>query len=321
MLLALTFGELLEFLSDELPQFLRVVDRLNHVVNCVLEPLNIKFILANPVSVARNHLSHLVLACSQVRHREPKLAVDYVERPQLVVHFVRFYFEPLNFFLSRRNLIFEFFDLVVKYKFELLKFLSLFLQRVDSVFFLADLGVFLVDQSVLLSDLVPQLLNVGFLGLELVAAVLYLPLVKLDFRIHLNQASLGYLVLCFRLQTHVLDVSQVARVFLLDLVVLSVSVTRYLLQDFAVVASLVLYLGDKVLNLFIVLFDIKRVLLSNFLHLRLMFRQLPLMCLNKPCLGHFLLHDKFLVPRSFLQHPLVVFIPLIFQLFMLLFLH
>ena len=81
----------------------------------------------------------------------------------------------------------------------------------------------------LLSDLVPQLLNVGFLGLELVAAVLYLPFVKLDFRVDLNQPSLGYLVLCFRLQTHVLNVGQVARVFLLDFVVLSVGVSRYLL--------------------------------------------------------------------------------------------
>lgn len=95
--------------------------------------------------VARDHLSHLILACSQVRHRKAKLAVDHVERPQLVVHFVRFYFKSLNFFFSRRNLIFELFDLVIKYKFELFKLLGFLFERVDSVFFLADLRVFLVN--------------------------------------------------------------------------------------------------------------------------------------------------------------------------------
>ena len=173
----------------------------------------------------------------------------------------------------------------------------------------------------LLSYLVPQLVNVSFLGLQLIAAVLDLPFVELDFRVNLNQSSLGYLVLCFRLQTHILDVSQVARVFLLDFVVLGVSVTCYLLQDFAVVASLVLYLGDKVRNLFIVFFDIERVLLSNFVHPRLMFHQLHLMCLAKLVHGHFLIRGQLLVPRSILQHPLVVLIPLILQLFMLLLLH
>ena len=39
---------------------------------------------------------------------------------------------------------------------------------------------------------------------------------------------------------------------------------------------------------------------------------------NKRCFSHFLLRSQFLVPRSILQHSLVVFIPFILQLFMLL---
>ena len=39
---------------------------------------------------------------------------------------------------------------------------------------------------------------------------------------------------------------------------------------------------------------------------------------NKRCFSHFLLRSQLLVPRSILQHSLVVFIPLILQLFMLL---
>lgn len=92
MLLALTFGELLEFLSDELLQFLWVVNRLNHVVNRVLKPLDVELILANSVPVPRYHFSHLILSGSQVRHCKPELAVDYVERPQLIVHLVCFHF-------------------------------------------------------------------------------------------------------------------------------------------------------------------------------------------------------------------------------------
>lgn len=173
----------------------------------------------------------------------------------------------------------------------------------------------------LLSYLVPQLLNVSLLGLKLVAAVLNLPLVKLDFRVYLNESSLGYLVLCFRLQTHVLHLSQVARVFLFNLVVLGVCVASYLLQDFTVVTSLFLYLVDKVLNLFIVLFDIKRVLLSKFLHPGLMIHHLSLMCLDKRRLSQFLLRGKLLVPSSVLQHPLVVFVALAFELFLLILFH
>jgi hypothetical protein len=141
---------------------------------------------------------------------------------------------------------FKILNLVLEDKLELFKFLSLLLKIVDYFFTFPNLRVLLHDLLLLLIDLVLQAFNRVLLLQQMKFFVLDLAFKLLNLSLNLCELILGYLQVSFCFQTHVHDLSQIARIFLFDFLVFRVGILVYLLHHLCVV---LLHLLDFLLEL------------------------------------------------------------------------
>ena len=74
----------------------------------------------------------------QILYDQLQVSVDDFEMFDFILHFRLLLVQDLDFLFSWSNLVFEFFDFIVKYEFEFFKFLSSFAQLINFLLFISN---------------------------------------------------------------------------------------------------------------------------------------------------------------------------------------
>jgi len=223
-----------------------VIDVLDHLVDIGLKLLDLIVVVADPATRRFYDFHHLLLPIPIVIHCESERVIHCVACFEGIVHLLSLDLQILNFSFSWRDVMFKILNLVLEDKLKLFKFLSLLLKIVDYFFAFPDLGVLFHNLLLLLIDLVLETFNRVLLLQQMKFFVLNLAFKLLNLSLNLCELILRYLQVSFCFQTHVHDLSQIARIFLFNFLVFRVGILVYLLHHLCVVF---LHLLDFLLEL------------------------------------------------------------------------
>ena len=231
VLRVLRLDVLVEVLVDDLLQLLKVVDVLHDPVDIGLHQLDVDVVLDSLEPVSESGLGHHVLLGLQLIDKEAKTGVESVVVTQLVVHLLGLTVQLNDLSGFGSDVLSQVFDLVVQHELELLEFLGLLLEGVDLVLLVTDLGVFLIDLLLHGLDVSLQLSLLLSLELELLLFSDDLSVELVDLNLQIRQLGSGHKQLSIGSELHVLHLSHVLLVLLLDVILLLMSILNNLVDN------------------------------------------------------------------------------------------
>lgn len=189
----------------------------------------------------------MLLARSQVVHYITKVSVDLIVVFEVLVHFIRFLLKTSNLHLTRSDVTLQLLYLVVEYELELLEFLGLLLELIDLLLTIAYEFVLGTDLSGLVLDLFLQSFENFLLVADLYVLFLFIALKFFYVILKILMFVLCKLQLSLTLQGHILHLSLILHVLLVDFVDFELGICLYLSESLLIV---LFDLSDVVLQLF-----------------------------------------------------------------------
>lgn len=302
LLKLLVFDIVQQVLLDCPLELVEVVDFLCNPVDGVFKSADVDLVCLDLNPSHFDHFLHLLLVATQTVHQVAQLRVGLVELAQLFVHLIRVHLQVHDFLLSRRNILFQFFDLVVQHILEFFKLLSLLFQLIDFLFALANVLVFLGQLSVQMCKFLFLIVDILLLLIYLSFPVLLGTFQLFIFVIDVNQLVPSELALCSRLQLHIVHCSLVVGVLRLDVFNLVVRVLLDRLQGCFIPFAGSINVFHQLRNLSVAELHFLTVLLA--LHVNDAFVLLATLdkCLFKFSLLFLFSQPELFVPRSVCKH-------------------
>ena len=287
-------------------------------MHIIFEVIDIHCVFANIISIRLDDLLHRLLTGAEVINHESEWSIDRVILLQFFIHLFSFDAKIEYLLLSWSNISSQLFDFVVKYKFELLQLLRLFLEIEDLLLILGNQAIFKDNFITLLLVFLSQGVDYFFGRLILLLLMLDLIYHSINFFLHLFQFRACELQLSARSQTHILDLTKTGLVFRLYLINLLFRIVIDLMHSLLIISFKSNYLVLELLNLVLLNFNI--ILMSSLFTLYFSSMHFKHVCLSHSELcGFFLsLVLELLIASCIFEHLLWVVISLGFQLIMVL---
>ena len=308
---ALELGEHAHF------ELLVVVDVLGNPVDGVFEGADVALVLANRLSCGLDGRLHVLLLEAQVLHDEAQVCIERVELFESLVFRVGLELELASFDLLGSDLLLQLLDTVIEHELELLKLLSLSLELVDLSLAITDLGILLSYLLLQRLHVVIEAFQCILLLLHCIVLIIDIPLETLHIGLDIVHLVLDQLQLGFRLKCHIMHLSLVFFVFVMDLLELFVAVLFDLIDGHLVPS-------DQLFIIFLLFVDLRLLVLHLLLVLLLLKQDLILVVLlnlldrsQKVLMLSFLLSLQFGKLFSIVQHSATVLISFLLDFILL----